>query len=113
MAARSRAARSDFSGVADVDDTLVERDLLDRRSRYEELMNAIRQATIGNRIPRVCLRHGVRNKASHRCSTRCRYPPVPARTSRRSSESTHTHKGESSPQPSDDEPFSGARLQEL
>jgi len=49
MAAEVAAARERLlEAVADVDDTLVERYLLGQEIPVEELMNAIRQATIGN-----------------------------------------------------------------
>ena len=51
-----------LEAVADVDDTLVERYLLGQEIPVEELMSAIRQATIGNRITPVVCGTAFRNK---------------------------------------------------
>jgi elongation factor G len=63
MAAEVAAARESLlEAVADVDDTLVERYLLGQEIPVEELMSAIRQATIGNRITPVVCGTAFRNK---------------------------------------------------
>ena len=51
-----------LEAVADVDDTLVERYLLGQDIPVDELMSAIRQATIGNRITPVVCGTAFRNK---------------------------------------------------
>jgi len=65
MAAEVAVARERLlEAVADVDDTLVERYLLGQDIPVEELMSAIRQATIGNRITPGRLRNGVPQQGS-------------------------------------------------
>ncbi|HSQ14981.1 MAG TPA: elongation factor G [Candidatus Binatia bacterium] len=63
MAAEVAVARERLlEAVADVDDTLVERYLLGQEIPVDELMSAIRQAAIGNRITPVVCGTAFRNK---------------------------------------------------
>ncbi len=107
MAAEVAAARERLlEAVADVDDTLVERYLLGQEIPVEELMSAIRQATIGNRITPVVCGTAFRNKGVQpMLDAVVDYLPSPVDIPPVVGINPHG-KAEVSRKPSDDEPFS-------
>ncbi|MGZ8460745.1 MAG: elongation factor G [Candidatus Deferrimicrobiaceae bacterium] len=95
-----------LEAVADVDDTLVERYLLGQDIPVEELMSAIRQATIGNRITPVVCGTAFRNKGVQpMLDAVVDYLPSPLDVPPVVGIDPHG-KGEVTRKPSDDEPFS-------
>ena len=107
MAADVAAARERLlEAVADVDDTLVERYLLGQEIAVEELMSAIRQATIGNRITPVVCGTAFRNKGVQpMLDAVVDYLPSPLDIPPVVGLDPHS-KAEVIREPSDDEPFS-------
>ena len=107
MAAEVAAARERLlEAVADVDDTLVERYLLGQEIAVEELMSAIRQATIGNRITPVVCGTAFRNKGVQpMLDAVVDYLPSPLDIPPVVGIDPHG-KAEAIRKPSDDEPFS-------
>jgi elongation factor G len=107
MAAEVAAARESLlEAVADVDDTLVERYLLGQEIPVEELMSAIRQATIGNRITPVVCGTAFRNKGVQpMLDAVVDYLPSPLDVPPVVGIDPHG-KTETIRKPSDDEPFS-------
>jgi elongation factor G len=107
MAAEVAAARESLlEAVADVDDTLVERYLLGQEIPVEELMSAIRQATIGNRITPVVCGTAFRNKGVQpMLDAVVDYLPSPLDVPPVVGIDPHG-KAETIRKPSDDEPFS-------
>jgi len=107
MAAEVAAARERLlEAVADVDDTLVERYLLGQEIPVGELMTAIRQATIGNRITPVVCGTAFRNKGVQpMLDAVVDYLPSPLDIPPVVGIDPHD-KGEAIRKPSDDEPFS-------
>jgi elongation factor G len=107
MAADVAAARERLlEAVADVDDTLVERYLLGQEIPVEELMSAIRQATIGNRITPVVCGTAFRNKGVQpMLDAVVDYLPSPLDVPPVIGINPHG-KAEETRKPSDEEPFS-------
>jgi elongation factor G len=107
MASEVSVARERLlEAVADVDDTLMERYLLGEEIPVEELMNAIRQATIGNRITPVVCGTAFRNKGVQpMLDSVVDYLPSPVDIPPVVGINPHG-KGEESRTPSDAEPFS-------
>ncbi len=107
MEAEVAAARERLlEAVADVDDTLVERYLLGQEIPVEELMSAIRQATIGNRITPVVCGTAFRNKGVQpMLDAVVDYLPSPVDIPPVVGINPHG-KDEETRKPSDDEPFS-------
>ena len=95
-----------LEAVADVDDTLVERYLLGQDIPVDELMSAIRQATIGNRITPVVCGTAFRNKGVQpMLDAVVDYLPSPLDVPPVVGIDPHG-KAEETRQASDDEPFS-------
>jgi len=107
MTSEVAAARERLlEAVADVDDTLVERYLLGQDIPVEELMSAIRQATIGNRITPVVCGTAFRNKGVQpMLDAVVDYLPSPLDVPPVVGIDPHG-KAEAIRKPSDDEPFS-------
>jgi len=107
MAADVGVARERLlEAVADVDDTLVERYLLGQEIPVEELMSAIRHATIGNRITPVVCGTAFRNKGVQpMLDAVVDYLPSPVDIPPVVGIDPHG-KAEAVRKPSDDEPFS-------
>jgi elongation factor G len=95
-----------MEAVADVDDTLVERYLTGEAIAVEELMSAIRQATIGNRITPIVCGTAFRNKGVQpMLDAVVDYLPSPMDIPPVVGIDPHS-KAEVTRKPSDDEPFS-------